>query len=130
MYDISISVIIISLLSAGDILVTEDLSSHTTVGYDISITVDDGKNTVGPRILTVILNGICYFVLLILVFGICDFNAVTYRQITFFADFGQILVVQVCSKVSVVKALRQNLFILGSVLDILHVPFHAVHSEA
>jgi hypothetical protein len=69
------------------------MSGHTTVGYDAYITVSDGKNTVGPKILTITVAGdkkllsilsfimilsfflnfryMCFNVLFILVFIIC-----------------------------------------------------------
>ncbi|WAR16998.1 hypothetical protein MAR_031592 [Mya arenaria] len=40
---------------AGQIQINTDLTGHTTVGYDLEITVSDSKNTVGPRLLTITL---------------------------------------------------------------------------
>ena len=45
------------LFQAGAIQIDQDISTHTTVGYDISVTVSDGKNTVGPRLLTITFAG-------------------------------------------------------------------------
>lgn len=45
------------MISAGAIQLKEDISGHTTTGYDIAITVSDAKNTVGPKILTIIVKG-------------------------------------------------------------------------
>ncbi|XP_062601137.1 protocadherin Fat 4-like [Saccostrea cucullata] len=42
----------------GEVIVTSDLSSHTIPGYDLYIYVTDGNTLVGPRTLTVILEGI------------------------------------------------------------------------
>ncbi|XP_060585336.1 cadherin-23-like [Ruditapes philippinarum] len=42
-----------TIFASGQIQITEDMSGHTTVGYDAYITVSDGKNTVGPKILTI-----------------------------------------------------------------------------
>lgn len=44
-------------ITAGQIQISEDLSNHTTVGYDLYITVSDGRNTVGPSILTITIAG-------------------------------------------------------------------------
>lgn len=45
--------------TAGEVLVTSDLSSHTIPGYDLYIYVSDGNTLVGPRTLTVIIEGMC-----------------------------------------------------------------------
>lgn len=45
--------------TAGEVLVTSDLSSHTIPGYDLYIYVSDGNTLVGPRTLTVIIEGTC-----------------------------------------------------------------------
>lgn len=50
-------IIIVVVVVAGDILVTEDVSGLTTVGYDLFISVSDGRNTAGPRSLTVTVAG-------------------------------------------------------------------------
>ncbi|XP_061190353.1 cadherin EGF LAG seven-pass G-type receptor 2-like [Saccostrea echinata] len=42
----------------GEVIVTSDLSSHTVAGYDLYIYVTDGNTLVGPRTLTVIIEGI------------------------------------------------------------------------
>lgn len=47
------------LLLAGAIQLNADISGYTTTGYDINVTVWDAKNTVGPKILTVIVRGTC-----------------------------------------------------------------------
>ncbi|XP_078337333.1 uncharacterized protein LOC111138019 [Crassostrea virginica] len=44
--------------NSGEVLVTSDLSSHTVPGYDLYIYVSDGNTLVGPRTLTVIIEGI------------------------------------------------------------------------
>ncbi|XP_052706998.1 cadherin-23-like [Crassostrea angulata] len=44
--------------NSGEVLVTSDLSSHTIPGYDLYIYVSDGNTLVGPRTLTVIIEGI------------------------------------------------------------------------
>ncbi|KAH3750872.1 hypothetical protein DPMN_185408 [Dreissena polymorpha] len=41
------------IFNSGEIQITEDLSGHTVVGYDLQITVADSRNTVGPRLLTI-----------------------------------------------------------------------------
>ncbi|KAL4229500.1 hypothetical protein ACF0H5_012540 [Mactra antiquata] len=41
------------IFNSGEIQISEDLSTHTTVGYDLNITVSDGRNTVGPSSLTI-----------------------------------------------------------------------------
>ncbi|XP_053376789.1 cadherin-23-like [Mercenaria mercenaria] len=46
------------IFASGEIQLNADISNYTTVGYDIEITVADAKNTVGPTILTVIIQGI------------------------------------------------------------------------
>jgi hypothetical protein len=45
---------------AGEIQLNADISSYSTVGYDIEITVADAKNTADPKILTVIIKGQFY----------------------------------------------------------------------
>jgi hypothetical protein len=50
-------VYILLTILAGQIQITEDLSGHTTVGYDVYITVADARNTVGPKILTITVAG-------------------------------------------------------------------------
>jgi hypothetical protein len=47
----------IPFITAGDIQITEDMTSYFTVGYDLDITVSDGRNTVGPKTLTIIMTG-------------------------------------------------------------------------
>ena len=51
---------------AGEIKIIEDLSGHTTVGYDVYITVSDGRNTVGPSTLTITLAGRWYNLIIII----------------------------------------------------------------
>jgi len=46
------------LLTAGAIQLDRDISTFSTTGYDLSITVTDGKSVTGPAILTVIVRGI------------------------------------------------------------------------
>ncbi|XP_052762071.1 cadherin EGF LAG seven-pass G-type receptor 2-like [Mya arenaria] len=43
------------IFNSGQIQINTDLTGHTTVGYDLEITVSDSKNTVGPRLLTITL---------------------------------------------------------------------------
>ncbi|KAL4229501.1 hypothetical protein ACF0H5_012541 [Mactra antiquata] len=42
-----------NIYNSGQIQISEDLSTHTIVGYDLNITVNDGRNTVGPSLLTI-----------------------------------------------------------------------------
>ncbi|XP_053376788.1 cadherin-23-like [Mercenaria mercenaria] len=46
------------IFASGEIQLNADISNYNTVGYDIEITVADAKNTVGPKILTVIIEDI------------------------------------------------------------------------
>ncbi|XP_053376790.1 protocadherin Fat 4-like [Mercenaria mercenaria] len=46
------------IFASGQIQLNADISSFTTVGYDIEITVADAKNTVGPKTLTVLIKDI------------------------------------------------------------------------
>lgn len=46
------------LFSAGKVVLTENvLRHHASATYDLSITANDGYNTIGPRTLTVNING-------------------------------------------------------------------------
>ena len=49
------------VFTAGAIQLDQDISTFTTTGFDLSITVTDGKSTTGPAILTVIIRGIYVF---------------------------------------------------------------------
>ncbi|XP_052781618.1 cadherin-related family member 2-like [Mya arenaria] len=46
------------IFDSGEIQLNADISGYTTTGFDINVTVRDGKNTVGPEILTVIIKDI------------------------------------------------------------------------
>lgn len=46
------------IYAGGQIQLNADISSYTTTGYDLEIYVSDGRATVGPKILTVIIQDI------------------------------------------------------------------------
>lgn len=43
--------------SAGDVQVTRSITNEAVTGYDLFVNVTDGRNTVGPETLTVLISG-------------------------------------------------------------------------